>query len=75
MSILDIATQAGVSPATVSRVFNAPHLVNERTRQQILAVALEQGYRPNASARTLRTQRSHVIGVVLPTLTNPVFAE
>ena len=75
ISILDIATQAGVSPATVSRVFNSPHLVSERTREQILAVALEHGYRPNASARTLRTQRSHVIGVVLPTLTNPVFAE
>lgn len=75
ISILDIATQAGVSPATVSRVFNAPQLVSERTREQILAVALEQGYRPNASARTLRTQRSRVIGVVLPTLNNPVFAE
>lgn len=75
ISILDIATQAGVSPATVSRVFNLPDLVNKQTRQLVLEVAREHGYRPNASARTLRTQRSRVIGVVLPTLTNPVFAE
>ncbi len=75
ISILDIATQAGVSPATVSRVFNSPELVNDQTRELVLSVARENGYRPNASARTLRTQRSRVIGVVLPTLNNPVFAE
>lgn len=75
ISILDIATQAGVSPATVSRVFNSPELVNDQTRELVLNVARQNGYRPNASARTLRTQRSRVIGVVLPTLNNPVFAE
>lgn len=75
ISIVDIARDAGVSPATVSRVFNYPDLVQPRTRESVLAVAQKLGYRPNASARTLRTQRSKVLGIVLPTLENPVFAE
>ncbi len=72
---MDIAQRAGVSPATVSRVFNSPQIVSDATRKLVLGVADKSHYRPNASARTLRTRRSHVIGVVLPTLTNPVFAE
>lgn len=75
VSILDIAQRAGVSPATVSRAFNAPDLVQDRTRAAILEIAADLGYRPNASARTLRTLRSKVVGIVLPTLNNPVFAE
>ncbi|RTZ41694.1 LacI family DNA-binding transcriptional regulator [Candidimonas sp. SYP-B2681] len=74
-SILDIAERAGVSPATVSRVFNSPHIVSDATRNLVMGVAKQSQYRPNASARTLRTRRSRAIGVVLPTLTNPVFAE
>ena len=75
VSIIDIATRAGVSPSTVSRVFNNPDLVQESTREAVLNAAHAAGYRPNASARTLRTQRSQVLGIVLPTLDNPVFAE
>ncbi len=75
MSIQDVARQAGVSVATVSRVFNLPDKVTPATREHVEQVARALGYLPNASARTLRTQRSRVIGVVLPTLTNPVFAE
>jgi LacI family transcriptional regulator, repressor for deo operon, udp, cdd, tsx, nupC, and nupG len=75
MSILRIAQLTGVSPATVSRVFNQPEKVSEATRLRVLEQAQKQGYRPNAAARTLRTQRSHMIGVLLPTLLNPVFAE
>lgn len=75
MSIEVVAREAGVSVATVSRVFNAPDLVRPPTREKVERVALRLGYRPNASAQTLRTQRSKVIGVVLPTLLNPVFAE
>lgn len=59
----------------MSRVFNNPDQVREQTRNDVLSAAQSLGYRPNASARTLRTQRSHVLGVILPTLTNPVFAE
>ncbi len=75
MSIQEVARQAGVSVATVSRVFNLPDKVTPATRDQVREVARQLGYLPNASARTLRTQRSRVIGVVLPTLLNPVFAE
>lgn len=75
MSIKDVAALADVSMATVSRVFNLPEKVNAETRAHVLEIANEIGYFPNASARSLRTQRSRVLGVVLPTLLNPVFAE
>ncbi|WCM94543.1 LacI family DNA-binding transcriptional regulator [Acidovorax sp. NCPPB 2350] len=75
MTIQDVAREAGVSVATVSRVFNLPDKVLPTTRDLVHSVAERLGYMPNASARTLRTQRSRVIGVVLPTLLNPVFAE
>ncbi len=75
MSILQVAREAGVSVATVSRVFNVPDKVAPATREHVENIARTLGYLPNASARTLRTQRSRVLGVVLPTLTNPVFAE
>ncbi len=75
VSIVEIAARSGVSPATVSRALNNPGLVQPRTRDAILEMCAALGYRPNASARTLRTQRSQALGIVLPTLDNPVFAE
>ncbi|SFE02920.1 LacI family DNA-binding transcriptional regulator [Paracidovorax konjaci] len=75
MTIQDVAREAGVSVATVSRAFNLPDKVMPATRALVAEAADRLGYAPNASARTLRTQRSRVIGVVLPTLLNPVFAE
>src|SRR3989344_3505765 len=72
MSILEVAREAGVSVATVSRVFNVPDKVAPATREHVENIARTPGYLPHASART---QRSRVLGVVLPTLTNPVFAE
>src|SRR5690554_4671502 len=75
MSIVEIAKQAGVSPATVSRVFNRPELVSAATRNRILETAQRHGYQPNSAAQSLRTQRSRMLGVMLPTFGNPVFAE
>ncbi|MFL9667395.1 LacI family DNA-binding transcriptional regulator [Variovorax sp. AB1(2024)] len=75
MSIQDVAAKAGVSVATVSRAFNFPDKVTPATRELVERVAQELNYLPNASARTLRTQRSRVLGIVLPTLLNPTFAE
>ncbi|WP_440533629.1 LacI family DNA-binding transcriptional regulator [Variovorax sp. YR566] len=75
MSIQAVAAKAGVSVATVSRAFNFPGKVTPATRELVERVARELNYVPNASARTLRTQRSRVLGVVLPTLLNPTFAE
>ena len=61
--------------ATVSRAFNFPDQVTPATRELVERAARELHYVPNASARTLRTQRSRALGVVLPTLLNPTFAE
>jgi DNA-binding LacI/PurR family transcriptional regulator len=58
MSIQAVAAKAGVSVATVSRAFNFPDKVTPATRELVERVARELNYLPNASARTLRTQRS-----------------
>jgi len=75
MSIHTVAAHAGVSITTVSRVFNRPDRVASATRERVQAAARMLGFTPNASARTMRTHKSRILGVVLPTLLNPVFAE
>lgn len=62
-SIYDIAQRAGVSKSTVSRVLNAGS-VSEKSRQAVLRVLAETGYRPNQSARMLRGAQSYVIGII-----------
>lgn len=74
-TVQDVARQSGVSVATVSRTFNFPDKVIPETRVKVEAAARTLGYVANSSARALRTQKSRVLGVVLPTLLNPVFAE
>jgi LacI family transcriptional regulator len=66
LTIEDIAKKAGVSRSTVSRVLNGRSNVRDETRQSILSVIQETGYRPHAAARTLASQRSETIGLVLP---------
>ena len=53
-----VAKAAGVSPATVSRAFNQPELVNEEVRARILSIAAQQQYRPDPAARALRSRRT-----------------
>ncbi|MCW2896327.1 MAG: LacI family transcriptional regulator [Actinomycetia bacterium] len=62
----DIAKAASVSLQTVSNVINAPHLVRAETRERVEAVIAATGYRPLKAAQTLRTQRSHLIAVIIP---------
>lgn len=71
----DVAARAGVDISTVSRALNerTRDRLSEDTVDRVLAVAKELGYRPNVLARSLRTQRSHVVGMVVPDLTNPFF--
>ena len=70
--IKDIAEQAGVSPATVSRYLNnTPGAMTEETRARIAEVVERTGYRPLAAARSLRTDRSQLLGVVLADIANP----
>jgi DNA-binding LacI/PurR family transcriptional regulator len=73
VGIHDVAARAGVSVATVSRSYTAPHTVREATRSHVLAVAAALGYRPNRAARGLITGRTGNIGVIVPDLGNPYF--
>lgn len=67
--------QSGVSPATVSRAFNQPDIVHPDTLAHIRAIAKRAGFRPNRVGRSLRSGSTRTIGLILPTLSNPVFAE
>ncbi len=75
MNIKAIAEQAGVSQATVSRVLNGNTNVSLEKRQRVMALVDKAGYRPSAAARSLAGARSHLIGVLLPDISNPFFAE
>lgn len=70
----DVARQANVSTATVSRCLNSPNLVVERTRKRVLAAVHELGYSPNFGARALAAKRTNTIGAVIPTMENAIFA-
>lgn len=72
----DIAERAGVSVGQVSRILNNDPNARAAaaTRDRVLQVAAELGYRPNVMARALRAARSDTVGVLVPDLTNPLFA-
>lgn len=65
-TITDLARLAGVSAGTVSRALAGNSLVNARTREKIVTLAREHGFRPNQMASGLRRQKTGVIGVVIP---------
>jgi LacI family transcriptional regulator len=68
VTIKDVARAAGVSPATVSRVFNETAPVDDETRARVLSAAEALRYVPNAAARSLITSRTATVGVLLPDL-------
>jgi LacI family transcriptional regulator len=74
-TLRDVAAAAGVHPATASRALNpgTKLLVSEETARRVSEAAERLGYRPNPVARSLRTRRSHTIGVLIPDLNNPLF--
>ncbi|MEZ2407338.1 LacI family DNA-binding transcriptional regulator [Bosea sp. RCC_152_1] len=74
-TIIDVATAAGVSPMTVSRVLNGRGGAGEETRQRVLETAQALNYRPNAFAQSLKSDRSHTVGIVVPDIVNPFFPE
>lgn len=63
-TIYDIAKVVGTSPATVSKVLNNYKDVSPATKEKVLATAKEMGYIPNLTARSLKTNRSYLVGVV-----------
>lgn len=75
ITIRDVAREARVSPATVSRVFNDDTLVKAETRQRILDAARRLRYVPNATARSLSIRKNHVIGFILPEPHREFFSE
>jgi LacI family transcriptional regulator len=75
VTLEDVAREAGVSPMTVSRVINNTGRISEATRAQVRAVIARLDYRPSRAARTLVTRKTFLIGLVVPDITNPYFAE
>ena len=74
-TIKDVAREANVSTASVSRVLAGRPHASAQMRERVLAVARELNFRPNAVARSLRTTGTRTVGLVVPDLLNPFFTE
>ncbi|WP_271852265.1 catabolite control protein A [Planococcus maritimus] len=75
VTIYDVAREANVSMATVSRVVNGNQNVKPATRKKVLKVIEELGYRPNAVARGLASKKTTTVGVILPDISNSSYSE
>lgn len=75
VTVYDIAKEAKVSVATVSRVLNGTAPVRASTRAKIEAIMHKHQFQPNALARSLSKRETGIIGVILPDITNPFFPE
>lgn len=76
VTLKDVAKLAGVSTATVSMVVNhKPGRFSEKTRQEVERSIAQLGYKPNYTARSLASSQSNTIGLIVPEITNPFFAE
>lgn len=75
VTIKDIARASGVSYATVSRTLNGRSGVDPQTRERVLSAAEQLGYSPNLHARSLKTRQTRIIGLILPDISNPFFAD
>lgn len=73
-TIKDIAREAGVSVSTVSRALNNACRVDAKTKKRIEEVAERMGYRPSIAAQSMRTQKSRLIFLVVPDITNPFYS-
>lgn len=73
VTITDVAARAGVSITTVSHALSGNRPVADATRERIERAIRELGYRPNAFARGLRTERSYMVSLIVPDLTNPYY--
>jgi LacI family transcriptional regulator len=74
ITVYDIAKEAGVSPATVSRVLTGNANVSYKKKEIIQSIINKYNYKPNAIARSLINEESMMIGLILPDITNPFFA-
>lgn len=74
-TLADVARVAGVVPMTASRAINATGYVSDEVRERVLEAAATLRYRPNMLARSLKGQRLHAVGIMLPDISNPFSAE
>jgi len=74
VSIKDVARLAGVSPTTVSRVINGTGKTSANTARKVLQAIEKLNYQPNLLARSLRSQRSRLLGFLVIDIESPVFA-
>ncbi|AGF73131.1 LacI family DNA-binding transcriptional regulator [Corynebacterium halotolerans] len=74
-TLKDVAAAAGVSVSTASRALAGNPVISQETRDRVQQRAIDLNYRPNAQARALRSSRTNIIGVAIPSLVNPFFAE
>jgi LacI family transcriptional regulator len=75
LRLKDIAREVGVSTVTVSKVLRGRKDVGEKTQQTILKRMKELNYQPNLMARALHSGKTHSVGMVVPDLVHPFFAE
>ena len=75
ITIYDIAKEAGVSVATVSRVLNSTAPVKASTKARIMSIIAKHQFQPNALARSLFKKETGIIAIILPDITNPFFPE
>src|SRR5215468_7950234 len=75
VTLREVALKAGVSTKTVSRVINNQGEISELTRQHVLRIIDELGYRPNALARSLVSGKSSTVALIIPQITDPFFPE
>src|SRR4051794_27687209 len=75
ITIYDVAREANVSMATVSRVVNGNPNVKPATRKKVMEVIDRLGYRPNAVARGLASKKTTTVGVIIPDISSIFFAE
>ncbi|MBN1681477.1 MAG: LacI family DNA-binding transcriptional regulator [Anaerolineae bacterium] len=75
VTLEDVAREAGVSTMTVSRVVNNTGRISQSTRQHVQSVIATLGYRPSRAARALVTNKTSMVGVIVPDITNPYFSK
>jgi DNA-binding LacI/PurR family transcriptional regulator len=75
LTLEEVAKLAGVSRSTVSRVVNNPERMSRKNRERILKVIDETSYQPHQAARILASQRSNIIGLIIPSRADLIFMD
>jgi LacI family transcriptional regulator len=73
VTIADVAEKAGVSKTTVSHVLSGKRPVAPETKQRVEIIIQEMGFHPSTLARSLRIQRTHMVALIIPDITNPYY--